>query len=102
MVIIQFLFLASLLAVLIYSSKLPYHRKKFSSSSKVSSKKDDKLAAIVKENAELVKAIARANKEDRKAAEEEMQALIKRNEEARNSTRKALEELSESIERLIK
>ena len=102
MVIIQFLFLASLLAVLIYSFKLPYHRKVFSSLLKVSGKKYDKLAAIVEENSELVKEIARANKEDRKAAEVKMQALIKRNEEARNSTRKALEELSESIERLIK
>ena len=119
MVIIQFFFLASLLAVLIYSFKLPHYRKVYSSVLKVSSKKYD-LAAIEKENSEYVKAIARATKEYSKSTEEEMQAYIKRseeysksteekiqtyiknNKEARDSTRKALEELSESIERLIK
>ena len=91
MMAVQFLLSASLLAFLIYSFELPHYRKVFSSLLKVSSKKYDKLAAIAKENSELVKAIARATKEYSKSTEEEMQAYIKRSEEYRKSTEEEMQ-----------
>ena len=102
MVTLQFLFLASLFAVLIYSFKLIHTCKVASSSLKVSSERYDEAIAHIKENAEYIKAVIKRSEENRNSSKVEFQAYIKARDESNNAIRKAMKKLSKSIRELKK
>ena len=102
MVTLQFLFLASLFAVLIYSFKRPHTRKLASSPLKVSRERYNEAMALNKENGEYIKAIIKRSEETRNSTKVEFQAYIKARDESYNAIRKAMKKLSKSIRELKK